>query len=372
MRIAAAALALTACSSQPEPANLSAADARDPGGDNSQALPMPAPSATVAAALPAPRPAQPRTFRDWTVACDNANRCAMASLGPDMGDFPEYTMEVARNAGPSGGYEIALATTRDAAAAVVPASIAVDGKSLPIAGDRLSGVGAQAIVEAMANGTTLDIRDGAGRSLATVSLAGASAALRFIDAAQGRAGGVTATVAKGDTPAAQVPAAPAVPVVAAPALGSAPAKPSAEQLAQMKRIGQCAMPEGAEAKPETAALGDGATLVVLPCSAGAYNVIGALFVIREGQVAPADTDAPAGFDATGADSQTPVRSVVNGTFDGGLLTSYAKGRGLGDCGVSQGFAWDGTRLRLVEQSAMIECRGNPNFLRTWHARVVRP
>lgn len=275
MRIAAAALALTACSSQPEPANLSAADARDPGGDNSQALPMPAPSATVAAALPAPRPAQPRTFRDWTVACDNANRCAMASLGPDMGDFPEYTIEVARNAGPSGGYEIALATTRDAAAAVVPASIAVDGKSLPIAGDRLSGAGAQAIVEAMANGTTLDIRDGTGKSLATVSLAGASAALRFIDAAQGRAGGVTATVAKGDTPAAQVPAAPAVPVVAAPALGSAPAKPSVEQLAQMKRIGQCAMPEGAEAKPETAALGDGATLVVLPCSAGAYNVIGA-------------------------------------------------------------------------------------------------
>jgi hypothetical protein len=55
-----------------------------------------------------------------------------------------------------------------------------------------------------------------------------------------------------------------------------------------------------------------------------------------------------------------------------VLTSYAKGRGLGDCGVSQRFAWDGTRLRLIEQAEMSECRGNPNFIRTWTARVERP
>ena len=67
-----------------------------------------------------------------------------------------------------------------------------------------------------------------------------------------------------------------------------------------------------------------------------------------------------------------MRSIVNGAVDGGLVTSYAKGRGLGDCGVTQGFVWDGHRLRLVEQRAMGECRGNPDYLTVWRATVVRP
>ena len=122
---------------------------------------------------------------------------------------------------------------------------------------------------------------------------------------------------------------------------------------------------------KTAAVGGGATLVLLPCSAGAYNEIDALFVLRGGKVAPADVDAPSGFEATGADSQTPVHSVINGDVEKGSLGSYAKGRGLGDCGVSQAFVWDGRRLRLTDQSEMRECRGNPGFLRTWVAKVER-
>jgi len=54
-----------------------------------------------------------------------------------------------------------------------------------------------------------------------------------------------------------------------------------------------------------------------------------------------------------------------------VLTGYAKGRGLGDCGLVQSLVWDGTRLRLTEQSEMRECRGNPNYLTTWRTRVVR-
>lgn len=368
-RLTALTLMLAACSSRPEPANLSAADARDPGGDNVQALPSPT-ATPVMADAPAPQPAQPRTFRDWAVACDNVKHCAMASLGPEAGDFPAVTMEVTRAAGPAGRWEIALAARQNDAA--IPAALVIDGKRLPVTGDRLSGAGAQAIVAAMVDGTSLEVRDAAGTAIGTISLAGASASLRYVDAAQGRAGGVTAAVATGSAPAAQVPPPPGAPVITLPAPDAAPARPGAEQLARMERVARCRMPAGAEAKPAIAAVGGGTTLVVLPCSAGAYNVISALFVIRDGQVSPALTDAPAGFDATGADSQTPVRSVVNGSFDGGLLTSNAKGRGLGDCGVTQRFAWDGTKLRLVEQDAMIECRGNPDFLRTWHARVVRP
>ncbi len=97
----------------------------------------------------------------------------------------------------------------------------------------------------------------------------------------------------------------------------------------------------------------------------------ALFVLEKGAWRPAEADAPTGFAATPAGEGSPVPSVVNGRWQGGELTSYARGRGLGDCGVMQVFVWDGTRLRLSEQSEMGECRGNPNYVATWRTRVVR-
>lgn len=309
------------------------------------------------------------TYRDWTVACDNVGRCVMASLGPEAGDFPAWTIEVTREAGPAGAFAIAIDSLQDEAGA--PRAVSIDGQRFTLAGDALAGAGAARMARAMADGRALRIEGAGGRVLGRVSLAGAAAALRHIDAAQGRAGTVTAAVARGARPARTVPAAPPVPVIVAPALSGVATQPSATQLAEMRRIGACETREGEWWTPAAHAVGGGATLVVLPCSAGAYNMIGALFVIAGGQVRPAAVDAPAGFDATGADSQTPVRSVVNATFDGGVLSSYAKGRGLGDCGVAQDFVWDGARLRLIEQRAMGECRGNPHFLRTWHARLVR-
>jgi len=66
----------------------------------------------AAAPLPAdaPRPATPRTFTDWAVACDNVRRCTMASLSPESGDTPGYTLVLARAAGPTAGYELAIGT----------------------------------------------------------------------------------------------------------------------------------------------------------------------------------------------------------------------------------------------------------------------
>ena len=48
----------------------------------------------------------------------------------------------------------------------------------------------------------------------------------------------------------------------------------------------------------------------------------------------------------------------------------SKGRGLGDCGSQQQFAWDGARLRLVDQRDMGECRQVTSFIPTWRAQVV--
>lgn len=359
MRYAASlALLLAACSG-------TAPD--DTAADGNEALVANGPTAIAATPAPSapPKPERPRTFRDWAVACDNAKRCTMASLGAEGGDFPQATLALSRAAGPDGGFELAVEQIDDKAPP--PTALTVDGRRFTLE-NGLSGPPATLLATALVNAREVAVVDASGHAI-RISPAGSAAALRWIDAAQGRADTITATVARGDRPASDVPVAPALPVVRMPPATAASAL-SAAQLAEMKRVAACTLPDSVDIAPESARIGD-ATLVILPCSAGAYNVIGALFVIRDGKVAPAETDAPAGFDATGADSLTPVRSVINGSLDAGVVTSDAKGRGLGDCGLAQRYAWDGTRLRLIEQAEMNECRGNPNFLTTWRARLVR-
>jgi len=350
--LALVALAATACSPAPTndttPANVAAAAAP-------QATPPP----------PVPKPGALKTFRDWTVGCDNGLTCKMASLGPEDAEFPAVTMSVTRVAGPRGDWKVEFASDEDDAI-----TIAVDDMRVAAGDDEFTGPTAAAIIAAMANGNALQVSKAGGAPLATLSLAGASAALRYIDAMQGRAGGVTAAVAKGATPAGAVPAAPALPTISAFAPYGAKLAPSAAQVAEMRRVSGCDT-EGftAEQAAETHALGGGKTLVIVPCSSGAYNLSAALFTLADGKIAPVITDAPSGFGA--ADTPGDGAQIVNGGFDDGLVTSYVKGRGLGDCGVSQKFAWDGTQLRLVEQEEMGECRGNTEMIRTWTAPVVR-
>jgi hypothetical protein len=357
----AAVLGLAACSQQPAKAPTS---------------PSPSPSPSQAATARAtaggddhavPKPGEQKTFRDWTVACDNVARCAMASLGTDA-DFPTVTMQVARAAGPDGAVEIALDMPQGDGDA--PATLRIDGRVFAVDGNGLSGAAAVAIARALADATTIEALDRSGKRLGTIAAAGASAALRYIDAQQGRAGTVTALVARGDRPAGTVPAARAAPRVRGVAFGGEAAALAPALLAGMRRTAACD-PSFSGPEPRAHGLADGATLVLLPCSAGAYNEIDAVFVVRDGTATPAKVDAPSGFEETGADSRTPVHSVINGDVEGGVLRSYAKGRGLGDCGVMQSFVWDGERLRLVEQRSMGECRGNPDYLPVWRARVVR-
>ncbi len=329
-------------------------------------LPAPAPTpppAAVADSGAVPRQGALKTFGDWTVGCDNGLRCTLASLLPEQGDADNVTLNIVRE---GDGETKAYIDSRDEA--IRPASLWVDDRQVAT---KLTPESSVAIAEALPAGRLLELRNRKGKTVATISLKGASAALRYVDATQGRAGTPAALLVKGQST--RVVEAPALPVIVAPTIAGDPAKPTAAQLATMRKQAECDLVDDSTGvlSPESHAVGGGKTLVILPCSTGAYNLIGALFVIDGKTVTPAETDSPSGFDETGADSQTPVRSVVNGAFKDGLLTSYAKGRGIGDCGVQQSYVWDGTKLRLSEQSAMGECRGNPNYISTWRATVVR-
>ena len=329
-----------------------------------------APAATPTAAAPVkPAPGEIRTFGDWAVGCDNLGTCKAAALAPEGGDFPAVLMSITRAGGPDGAITLAFLSSETIP---LPLRISVDGKPAGEGGRaedeaiRIDGAVARRIVAAAANGRILSVADGGSAATDAISLAGLTAALRYIDAEQGRAGTGGALVARGTAPDRRP--APAAPVVAALAPSGRAAAPSAAQLIALRQAGSCDEDVAANTAvaPESHALGGGNTLLLLPCSMGAYNVIGLVYVGDAEGFRPAEFDA-----ATGMGEEGVAPSVVNGQWQDGLLTAYAKGRGLGDCGVSDSWAWDGARFRLVEQAVMPECRGNTDYIRTWKAMVRR-
>lgn len=66
-----------------------------------------------------------------------------------------------------------------------------------------------------------------------------------------------------------------------------------------------------------------------------------------------------------------VPLLVNTHWAEGELSTYAKGRGIGDCGTAERFAWDGEMFRLIERREMNQCRGSPHWITVWRANAVR-
>lgn len=193
--------------------------------------------------------------------------------------------------------------------------------------------------------------------------------MRYMDDRQKRVGTVTALLAKG--PVISVPTPPPLPVVAVPPQTTAPpTKFRASDIKKYKGDDGCGV-SADSFKPEAFRLDATHTLVMVPavCGKGAYNYFTtALIVPNRGMpITPAKFDAPGGMGERG--STDP--GLVNAAYDHKTrrLSTFAKGRGIGDCGVSQHFAWDGSSFRLVERSEMGECRGSVDYIRTWRATV---
>jgi hypothetical protein len=316
----------------------------------------------------APQEAAVKTFTDWVVGCDNGHRCAMTSLFPGDQAMPDEdsgydaSMLVTREAGPGGGFTIEVSAYHDVSGKL---SFRVDGAVIAsgTASDNsvtLTGADAARAIAAMTNGKEAALVDAAGKPAARISLAGSSAALRYIDADQGRVGTVTAAVAKGTKPAGTVRAAPAPETVAAVRPWGAAASVSKAMRAGMEKQADCeGLYDGADSVPEveTYALGGGKTLALLPCGAGAYNFSTVAFIVAGGKAVRADLD--------GNDDM-----LTNAGFSKGVLSSYAKGRGIGDCGNSESYVWDGKSFRLIEARGMDECRGSTNWLTYYRATPV--
>ena len=324
------------------------------------------------AAATLPQPAELKTFHDWTVGCDNGRACHAVALIPESWPEDALTMSVRR--GPAAADQPVLAI--ELGADSNPASLSADGRPLPVrlvGAEGLTGIAAAdsaAMIGVLRSAGSLEIRSADGKPLGTVSLKGASAALLYMDEQQRRTGTATALVRPGTRSPGNV-SPPPLPVVTAPPVSRArPPALGAAALQALRRKHGCTIDEvGGPDEAESAALTANETLLLLACGSGAYNVSHVPFIVRRGgrvEIAPFD-------HRPGWWSEEGKPMLVNAAWDKdrGLLTDFAKGRGLGDCGTISEYAWDGRAFRLVEQSEMGECRGSTDYITTWRARVVR-
>jgi hypothetical protein len=327
----------------------------------------------AAAAQQTPEPGSLKGFGDWAVACDNRHTCEMTSLQPEdpIPDGDEWggSFSIARAAGPDGGFTVEITSYHELSG---EHSVRVDGEVITGGmpkGETITfrGAAAAKIVAAMVNGKLLQLTDIADGLDVLTSLTGSSAALRFMDAAQGRAGTITAAVARGAKPASAVPAAVAAPVVRYVRPGGK-AEPVGKTLrASLDKQSDCGSEyEGNDGGPppvDVFALGGGKTLALLPCGAGAYNYSTVPFIVGGGKAVPAT------FDWLPDYAEGGTVMLVNASFDarGATLSTFNKGRGIGDCGDAQDYVWDGAQFRLAAARRMDECRASVNWLTVWKA-----
>lgn len=354
------------------------------------AAPVPAVEARLGSA--SPQPGLLQYNGDWAVGCDNLFQCEAIALQPDAGggagaenggggDDP-LLLQIIRAGGPAGE-----AMVRVSGLSQLPPALAlvVDGSEIAritVQSDEgvIRGADALRAVQAMASAATVEVRV-AGRKarnrpiLLSLSSAGLAESLRFIDTRQGRTGTPSAFVARGTSAESTIPLPPAIPVVPqmpSPDGDAAPALDAGE-MAVARRLAVCDAMLMANGAVELFPLDEDAALLLLPCEAGAYNV-SAVPLIARGRpgartLSIARFDFSPGF--TGEPGKPPL--VVNALWDAhrGILSSLAKGRGVGDCGASENYVWDGTQFRLIESRAMHVCRGAWEWIRLWEAEPQR-
>lgn len=332
----------------------------------------------AAAAGAAPQPSPLKLFKDWVVGCDNVRACQAVALLHDAADENGLTMSLARGPAPDAPVRILVGPqlgASDGKTGVV--ALAVDGRRLPArltetdGGALVDAAGAAALLAALRTGTRLDALGADGKSLGAISLAGASAALLYMDDRQQRVGTVTALARPGPKPASAVPPAPPPPEIAVPPASTRPARKMPLPVAAVLRKKACDSGEPDTGwTAETDRLDAAHSLAIVPdhCDSGAYNAASLLYVAGDaGGWRPAAFDTDPATDEDGA----PVQYNVDWNAGAGLLEMFMKGRGLGDCGTRRSYAWDGARFRLAFQAQMDECRGSIDWIPTWRARAVR-
>jgi hypothetical protein len=319
-----------------------------------------------------PKPGELKSFEDWAVGCDNARQCTAVSLMEMESGENQLTVAITRGGGRKDAARLRIANIEDrksgdlslvADGTVVIGSASLKGQDAPFELD----LPTEAIAKLKA-AKTVELRDAAGVSLGGASLRGVVASLLYMDDRQGRAKSETALIAVGQRPAASLTAPPPIPVIPTKFRPNGPHfKLSTKDIASLQARTSCDAEPGVSDGHEAYHLSGSTWLALVPCGSGAYNFMSVPVLVNRSigrRMKIATFDFAPGFTEVGG---PPM--LVNADWDSatGQLSSYAKGRGLGDCGSAETYTWDGSKFRLLSKIAMEECRGVIDWIPVWQA-----
>ena len=321
-----------------------------------------------------------KSFKDWYAACDNLRNCSAYGFSTDVGDARAY-LRIERGGAANAPITITLSVDPAEAAsyriAFDPALPGLPGG--PLTGKEgegndyrrtvlAEGASAQALIDSIrkAKAIVVTLQPAAGKKLDTpttnVSMSGAAAALLWIDDQQKRIDTVTAMVRRGAKPASAIPAQPKAHVIVA--AKPTKEKPPAKQPPGLEAKGRalCGESDPKSKMENMYALGGGQILYEFSCpeNSGAYNFQSVYMVGPAGNPQVARAVAfkwPIKIGDIQHDE--PQNGLINPNFDEETMTlsSFGKGRGIGDCGSDEEWVWDGKTFRLAKLSLMSECHG---------------
>lgn len=314
----------------------------------------------LAAAITPAAAAEQRTFKDWQVLCRDDGYCTATSTvtGQPQAADASYAMHIGRPAQQT-YWEMSFTATPTVPDEWGDFVFAVDEKPTTFSGrneigaygspDQLFLLGdkAQTLMDALMPGRTLSVSfaDTKGDAYkAAFSLSGLTAALLWIDEKQHRIGSerVASAAPYGLTPAGSEQQ--TTPEVPADLLDLRNADRECRPLEEIANSRDFVVAE----------LGEGYTLYVLPCDSAAYNFASEVYVYDGAEYRRqyfADYAASTGW--TGA----PILFSADYDKEAKTLTSFYKGRGIGDCGTQGSWVWTGSLFEMTEYRSKEDCDG---------------
>lgn len=318
------------------------------------------------AATPATAAGQ-TSFRDWSAVCDNLNTCVAFAWPKDETEIAWLRLERKGDAGAQVTAVLAVYAEDDLDVGGGPWALTVDGKPIPglaTMSPSQDGNGYWRIEIPAANGRALAVaaRDGAslvltrrGKAPLTLSLAGGGATMIWLDEQQGRLGSPTALSRAPGRPSPVI--ARAAPIIAAGPAMPQTGLPAGVPTAVMAIAGDCSDPAPAPPEAIIARLAPGVVFYAPVCSRGAYNAVYSLMLADDlGHGARVvSLPLPNGMGAT------TLSDPMNINYDPAtrVLSSFSKGRGLGDRGDETQWVWDGAAFQVLLSRVMGDCRGVP-------------
>ncbi|MET0543430.1 MAG: DUF1176 domain-containing protein [Variovorax sp.] len=287
------------------------------------------------------------SHKDWELVCDNTGTCRAAGYQDEAAESSPASIRLTRAAGP-GERVVGDVQVQGDRSWALPLRLVVDGKRL---GDLRSGADAERlnarqsamVLSALLSDKPVAFESADGQRW-SVSTAGATAVLLRMDEAQGRVGTYGALVGRGNKPESSVLRAAAPPTVRA-------VRPLDTRIEDTKLIApiwalvdkttveeRCSNVLPANLRLHR--LTRDKLLLSLPCSAGAYNAIGLMWMVDDRPpYVLRELDAEGQFSPDGA------------------IHSSIKVRGVGDCWHTATWHFDGAEFVKTAENFDSLCRG---------------